>query len=53
MLKERALQALYDIAVNKAKVGNGNVDRIEIIQRVEKMAGKRLYEIISENRVFF
>lgn len=53
MLKERALNALYDIATNKAKVGNGNSDRIEIIQRVEKMAGKRLYKIISENRLFF
>ena len=47
-LQDRALQALKDLVVGRAKIARAK-DRIVVIQRLEKMAGKRYYEVLAEN----
>ena len=47
-LQDRALKALQDLVAGRAKIARAK-DRIEVIQRLEKMAGKRYYEVLAES----
>lgn len=47
-LQDRALQALKDLVAGRAKIVRAK-DRIEVIQRLERMAGKRYYEVLAES----
>lgn len=48
ILQDRALKALKDLVAGRAKIARAK-DRIEVIQRLEKMAGKRYYEVLAES----
>ena len=47
-LQDRALKALQDLVAGRAKIAKAE-DMIEVIKRLEKMAGKRYYEVLAES----